>query len=138
MPDKTPQEEIDEIISTESALSAELVQLEQELAEIPKFKEFIAKQAQLRDAQSKSSEIWKRIESQMIDNNIKSIKGDWGSITIAERDNFKASNLELVPRKFIKKTLDTTKISQFYKLEDKLPAGVEHTTSKYLTKRLKG
>ena len=72
----------------------------------------------------------------MIEHDIKSLKGDWGSLTIAERTNFKV-DLDNLPTKFVKKVADTTKIATAYKLDGKLPKGVETSTTKYLTKRIK-
>lgn len=92
---------------------------------------------ELKDQQLLIDTTWKEIEKAMVENDIKSIKGEWGSITIAERDVFSSKDLESVPRKFIKKALDTAKVKTFYTLEDKLPKGVDHKVTKYLTKRIK-
>lgn len=94
---------------------------------------------QLKELKARQTAIdtsWKELEKAMIDHDIKSIKGDWGSVTIAERDVFSGS-VDDVPRKFIKKALDTKKIKTFFTLEGKLPKGVEHRVTKYLTKRIK-
>lgn len=129
--------EVVSALKEEGALQSELMKLEEELREVsPQFQTFIEKQAELRMVQAKNSEVWKKVEEQMIQNNIKSIKGDWGSITIAERQNFKI-DLELLPAKFIKKVPDTTKIAASYKLEGKPPKGAEPYTTRYLTKRIK-
>lgn len=97
---------------------------------------FETKVKEMKAAEDDLKATWKQVEAVMIENDIKSVKGDWGSITIAERQNFKG-NVEDVPPKFIKKTLDTTKIATYYTLEGKLPKGVERSTTKYLTKRIK-
>ena len=128
------------IITTETALQGELEVLQTELATNPQFMAFLDKQNQLMEVQSKASDVWKKLEARMIDAGVKTIKVTEGpivgSITIAERDNFKAVDLDAVPRKFVKKALDTTKVSSYYTLEGKLPAGIDHTTTKYLTKHL--
>lgn len=90
----------------------------------------------LKETQDKINATWKQVETAMIENDIKSIKGDFGSLTIAERTNYKA-DLDVLPAKFIKKVADTTKIGTYHKLEDKLPKGVTISTTKYLTKRIK-
>ncbi len=90
----------------------------------------------LKEAQKEIDATWKQVKDVMIQHDIKSIKGDWGSITIAERQNFMA-NMEVLPSKFIKKEINSTKVAKFYALEGKLPKGVERTTTKYLTKRIK-
>jgi hypothetical protein len=99
-------------------------------------KEVEEKIASLKEAQEKINSTWKEVETVMIENDIKSIKGDFGSLTIAERTNYKA-DLDVLPAKFIKKVADTTKIATYAKLEDKLPKGVTISTTKYLTKRIK-
>lgn len=97
---------------------------------------FEAKVKDLKTLEDDLKATWKTVESAMIEHNVKSIKGDWGSITIAERDVFKG-DIEEVPAKFLKKALDTKKIGSYYTLEGKLPKGVTHSTTKYLTKRIK-
>jgi hypothetical protein len=99
-------------------------------------KELSEKIMALKAAQDQITAFWKEVEAGMIDSNTKSIKGDWGSVTIAERNNFKV-DLDLLPTKFIKKVADTTKIGATYKLENKLPKGVELSVTKFLTKRIK-
>lgn len=129
--------EVVSALKEEGALQSELSKLEEELREVsPQFQTFIEKQAELRMVQAKNSEVWKQVESRMIEHNVKSIKGDWGSITIAERQNFKI-DLALLPGKFIKKVPDTSRIAAAYKLEGKPPKGCEPYTTKYLTKRIK-
>lgn len=92
--------------------------------------------ASLKETQDKINATWKQVETVMIENDIKSIKGDFGSLTIAERTNYKA-DLDVLPAKFIKKVADTTKIATFAKLEGKLPKGVTTSITRFLTKRIK-
>lgn len=124
---------LEEAVATTLELEHRLEELEQSLSEDPKFREFLAKQ---KEASQHIADSWKDIEEAMIQNKVKSIKGDWGSITIAERLNWKIDP-ELLPSKFIKKVPDTTKISTIFKLEGKAPKGCEPTYTKYLTKRIK-
>lgn len=113
----------------------ELVLLEHELmTSNPKLGAFLQKQ---KEFANKSAAFYKTIEEQMIAHNIKSIKGSWGSLTIAERTNYKAADLDAVPAKFIKKALDTTKVSAQVKLSGKLPKGVESSEQLILQKRIK-
>jgi predicted metal-dependent peptidase len=91
----------------------------------------------LKETETKLKATWKNVETAMIENNVKSIKGEWGSITIADRTNYKASDLEEVPRKFIKKALDTKKVQAHQDLTGELPKGVTESHTKYLTKRIK-
>jgi len=130
--------EIVSAIATEGQLSVEVDALETELrTSDPKFQLFIEKQAELRQVQAKNAEIWKKIESDMIENNVKSIKGDWGYVTIADRTDYVVEDLTLLPAKFIKKVADNSKINSYIKLEGKLPKGVEEKHKQYLTKRIK-
>lgn len=98
---------------------------------------FETKAKELKDAETQIKATWKQVESVMIEHDIKSIKGDWGSITIAERTNYKAEDLDAVPSKFLKKALDTNKIAAAFKLENKLPKGITTSVTQYLTKRIK-
>lgn len=99
-------------------------------------REVEAKIAEIKDAQSKIDETWASVERTMIDNDIKSIKGDWGSLTIAERIGWDTDE-ELLPKKFFKKVVDVKKLTDTYKLEGKAPKGATPKYTKYLTKRFK-
>lgn len=123
------KDQVTDILTLERQLEA----TELELMKLEKFKAFIQLQKTVRE---KSAEVWKRIEADMIENDIKSIKGDWGSLTIAERTDFDIDYEQLQP-KFYKKVPDTTKISATYKLENKPPKGTTPKIKKYLTKRFK-
>lgn len=123
------QSEVSDVL----ALQKTVEEMEQELSKNEVFQNFLTKQ---KEAREQIDATWKKVESQMIEHNVKSIKGDWGSLTIAERTNYKA-DLDELPSKFIKKVADTTKIATYAKLENKLPKGVTTSTTKYLTKRIK-
>jgi hypothetical protein len=124
------QDEVEDVFALERTLE----EMEKELAENELFRTFISKQ---KEAQAQIAATWKKVEQQMIEHDVKSIKGDWGSITIAERTNYKVVDMDALPNKFIKKVPDTTKIGQSHKLENKLPKGVETSVTKYLVKRIK-
>ena len=115
---------------------AKIVDTEMQLAEFasdPKVQEFLQYQSKVNKT---ASTLWAVIESQMISAGIKSIKGPWGSVTVAERTNFKVDMDEL-PKKFIVKSADTKRIGLEYKLTGKPPKGVTTSVTTYLTKRLK-
>lgn len=97
------------------------------------FKNFIELQ---KTFQERSAMVWAAIEANMINNEIKSIKGAWGSLTIAERLGWDI-DLDELPSKFIKKVADTKKISDTFKLEGKPIKGASPKYSKYLMKRFK-
>lgn len=120
---------VEEIKDKESQLSI----LENKLTLNPEFKQFIELKKSVDETAKK---VWKEVEEEMIANNIKSIKGDFGSLTIAERQGWTYDEKQ-VPSKFFKKVVDTKKITDTYRLEGKAPKGCEPYTSKYLTKRLK-
>lgn len=86
---------------------------------------------------TRESLIRKTIQDQMEKNNIKKISGDWGFMTIVEKANYKAPDLNAVPAKFIKKALDTTKVGAQFKLSGTLPKGVESNPSRSLMIKLK-
>lgn len=115
------------------ALQTELAQTEATLMERPEFREFLARQ---KSVNQQLADFWKRVETEMIDLDIKTIKGDWGSLTIANRQGWKVDEKEL-PAKFFKKVVDTTRITKTFQLEGKAPKGAEPYTTKYLTKRIK-
>lgn len=75
------------------------------------------------------------LKEQMVKYDVRAMKGDWGSLTIAERLNWNVIG-KLQP-KFYKKVPDTAKMKAYYVAMDRLPAGVDVTTTKYLSKKLK-
>ena len=96
-----------------------------------------SKVAEYKALQDKLNEEWNRVESLMIENGVKQVKGDWGTLTIAERLNWTIDKEVLAPR-FYKSVPDTTKISTLFRLEGKAPKGATPSYTQYLTKRLKG
>lgn len=131
-------------IKDESGIEAEVLNLlaeqnelaiqEQALFSNPEFTAFIDRQ---KEVNAKLASFWKELESKMIEAGLKSVKGKWGYVTIADRTDYKVADIELLPPKFIKKVADTDKIKNYYKLEGKLPKGVEMKHSQHLTKRIK-
>lgn len=118
-------EDVNKVIETQAA---EAVALQNDIS---------AKIAALKDQQDQVNATWNEVEAKMIEHDIKSIKGDFGSLTIAERTTYKAFDLTDVPPRFIKKVLDSTKVAAQAKLTNELPKGVTSSVTKYLTKRLK-
>lgn len=111
----------------------ELATLEQELQADPKFAQFLEARKSFAELEAK---VWKRVEEVMIDNNIKTIKTDKFTLTIAERTSFDI-DLETLPKKFIKRVPDTTLIGGTYKLTGVPVKGTTPKFTKYLTKRIK-
>lgn len=128
-----PQQLIQDEVTDALILSSELTDLEQQLSQSEEFRRFIELQ---KTVPKKLEATWDLVEQQMIEHGIKSIKGEWGSLTIAERTGWDI-DLDQLPSKFIKKVPDTKKITDTYRLEGKEPKGCTVKTTKYLTKRLK-
>lgn len=114
-------------------LEKKLQLIEESLMDIPQFKQFLDLQ---RSVNERARTIWSTIEEKMIENNIKKIQGDFGTITVAERQNWDINEDEL-PNKFYKKVVDTKKITDTFRLTGKAPKGANSVVTKYLTKRLK-
>lgn len=131
--EETPEQIISGEVEEVFHLEHTLAELEEELSKNEQFRQFLDRQ---KAAQQQIAATWKNVESQMIQHDVKSIKGDWGSLTIAERLSWDIDSEELQP-KFVKKVPDTTKISATFKLEGKAPKGCTPKYTKYLTKRLK-
>ena len=129
--------ETEEILQAEVrdmiALEQELQQTELELMSDPRFQEFLVKK---RNLDQQMSTFWKGVEAQMITHDIKQIKGDWGTLTIAERLDWDINEAEL-PRGFKKLVPDTKKLSDHYRLTGKQQKGASPRISKYLSKRFK-
>lgn len=137
MPKTKAKSETEEIINNEVeeifALQKQLSEVESELMHNEKFKEFLALQ---RTIPAQIEAVWDKVEEEMIKYNVKSLKGDWGSLTITERLGFEIDKESLPPR-FWKKVPDEKKIRDTYRLEGKPPKGTEPKTTKFLTKRIK-
>ncbi len=112
----------------ESAIKAQ-----QSLTLNPLFVQFLELQKRIND---EVADAWKTVETAMIENDIKQLKGDFGTITIAERQKWDIDE-EVLPAKFFKKVVNTTKITDTFRLEGKAPKGCTPSTTKYITKRLK-
>lgn len=102
----------------------ELEQLQSALSGNEQFTRFMELSKSVKE---KTEEIRARIESVMIPAYKagkvgKSLKGDWGSVTVTERDDFTIDEAELSSKFFIK-TPDTNKIRKTYQLEGKAPNG---------------
>lgn len=129
-----PSKVIESEVESALALQKELADTENKLMQNEEFRSFLELQ---KTVNAKVAEVWKKVEQQMLDNNVKAVKGDWGSLTIVEKDYFKVPDIDELPRKFIVKSPNDKMIRAAFKLEGKLPKGVEKTTTKYLMKKLK-
>jgi hypothetical protein len=128
--------EVVEMVNTEGGLTTELSELEDKLSDNPIFNQFIQKQAELNYARAKAADAWKKIETQMIEHDIKKIDTNQVSLTIAERLDFDIDDEVLAPR-YKKTVADTSKIRTIYQLDRKPISGATPRYKRYLVKRLK-
>jgi hypothetical protein len=91
------------------------------------FLDFLVLHKQVADA-------WERVEAALLTSRTKSVKGEWGSLSIGERKSWHVET-ELPPE-YYKKQLDTKKLNALYNA-DILPTGVDYTVTAYMTRRLK-
>lgn len=132
-PNNFTEDQLKEEASKELApvidMSLKVQELEQSLSANPQFIEFM----QLRDAVSKKeAEVKKNIEQRMIENSIKKVVIDtYGTFTIVDGKTWSYDEDEL-PRKFIKKAVDTTAVNNHYKLTGKLPKGATYVPKQFL------
>jgi diacylglycerol kinase family enzyme len=110
-----------------------LQRMQNELEANPKFAQFIEAK---KNFDTLASTLWGNVEQAMIDNNIKSIKTDKITLTIAERVSFDIDG-ELLPAKYYKKVPNTTLIANTFKLEGKPVKGTSPRFTQYLMKRIK-
>lgn len=124
------KEQATELVEEQLALEAKRTAL---MEDNPQLAELLIQEKSFQD---KSALMWESIFQSMKKHDIKTIKGDWGYITVAERRNFKA-DLEELPAKFLKKEADKKKIGSYFDLTGKLPKGVTTSVTQYLTKKIK-
>lgn len=101
------------------------------LAENAAFLDFLRIQQEMTTEFEKT---WEVVKDRMEQYDIKSIKGDWGHITMAQRKTYSGA---AAPR-FMKKVLDTDKIKAYVTLhKGNLPEGVSLKATLYLQKKIK-
>lgn len=100
-------------------------------------KKFAQAELALKELKKQHDDVIKQVQAAMEENGITKLEGDWGYITLAERTSYKATNIDEVAPRFLKKTLDTTKVKAEATLKGELPKGVEESKTKYITKKFK-
>lgn len=100
-------------------------------------RKFAKAEAQFKEFKEKHDTLIEQIRNAMIENGLEKLDGDWGYITLAERTTYKASDIEVVAKKYTKATLDTAKVKAEAVLTGQLPAGVVESKTQYITKKLK-
>lgn len=98
-------------------------------------------EAQYKQLEKESKEAVALIKEAMIEQNIERVTIDTdgltGYITLAERTNYKAEDLDEVDNEFKKYSLDTEKVKAQAVLTGELPKGVITSKTKYITKSFK-
>lgn len=99
-------------------------------------------ETQLKAAEKEAKVATETIKQAMIDANVPKIifdpelTGITGYITLAERTNYKAEDIEQVPAEYTKPTLDTDKVKAQHTLTGQLPVGVVESKTQYITKKI--
>ncbi len=110
-----------------------LAELETSLNANPEFAKFLAARKEFAELEAK---VWKRVEQVMIDNNLKTVKTDKMTLTIANRISFDIDQ-SVLPEPYFKRVPDTTKIAGQFKLHGTPVDGTAPKYTQYLVKRIK-
>jgi hypothetical protein len=106
-----------------------------ELAQQEQVKKFLETQSA---TQKQIDETWGVILAQMQKYNIKSLKGEWGSITLVQGRISWDVDLDKLPDEFKKVVADTKKLTTEYDLTEQSPEGASPKWgAPYLNRRLK-
>jgi hypothetical protein len=106
-------------------------------------KRYAKAEAALKALEAESKDATEQLKQAMIDAGVPKLvfdpelSGIEGYITLAERINYKADDISLVPAEYTKPTLDTDKVKAQHTLTDQLPVGVVETRTQYITKKIK-
>lgn len=123
------EEEAAELFEKQS----QLVLLEKQLEENEEFKNYLTLQKSLKTQDTLFRE---SVKNEMIKFGIPKLQGEWGSITLVEKDLYKVTDEEKVPAEYKKeKTIvevDLKAIKEDYTLMNILPAGVQINKSQYV------
>lgn len=127
------EDELKSMVIEAIELQTDILKQESILMQDNRFRQFIERQ---KIVQEQIANIWKSIEQSMIENNVKSIKGSFGSLTIVSKKGYDIDT-ENLPQKYFKKVPDTSKIGKTIDLTDKPIPGVSLKEIKYLRKNIK-
>lgn len=102
---------------------------------------FAKKEMAYKQAEKEAKEATELIKEAMLASGVQKVTfnngGFVGYITLAERTNYKAEDLNEVDEKYLKSALDTEKVKAQHTLTSELPAGVVETKTHYITKKFK-
>jgi len=129
---------IEEEVSEVFALERSMTEVETELRLNPDFVKFLELQKIIND---KATEVWKQVGEQHIEaykagKVDKTLKFDFGTLTVKDINELEIDETELAPRYF-KSVPNTTKIRNQYSLEGTLPKGVTVNKKYQFSKSLK-
>lgn len=102
--------------------------------DISKQTEFSTFVKQAKALQSQLDAAWALVDQQMKSRGISQVKGDWGTLSQAERKTWKAD--DTLPPRFYKQVLDTSKLNFMLTHGDVLPEGLELKVTKYLVRKV--
>ena len=126
---------IEETITSNMQLEKQLDEARTQLMDLdPRFKQFIELEQRVKE---ESSRIWTVIRDQMNQHDIRKISGDWGSITLVEKIGGWTTELDKLPRRYVKKVANTEALTMDYNLTNIVPAGATPNYTKYLLKKIK-
>lgn len=110
---------------------------------IAALKKYAKAEAALKAMEKEAAAATAQIKQAMIDAGVEKVTFDpeltgiEGYITLAERTNYKAEDISLVPEEYTKPTLDTDKVKAQATLTGQLPVGVVESKTTYVTKKIK-
>jgi hypothetical protein len=108
---------------------------------IATLQKFAKLEAEYKELEKESKSATELIKQAMIDGGVDKINIDTdgltGFITLAERTNYKAEDIDEVAEEFTKPTLDTDKVKAQAVLTGALPAGVTESKTQYIIKKFK-
>lgn len=124
--------------ANQSALLVKNPHTKKAMAVLSKFAKLETK---YKAAEKEAKEATKLIMEAMIAGGVNKVMVDLpgltGYITLAERTNYRAEDLEQVAEEFLKPALDTDKVKAQAVLTGQLPTGVTESKTQYITKKFK-
>lgn len=102
---------------------------------------YAKQEVQLKELKKQADDATELIKQAMIDSGITKVEVNTGNvtgfITLAERINYKAGEIDEVDDEFKRSALDTDKVKAHATLHGELPSGVEESRTQYIVKKFK-
>ncbi len=139
--EKTLEKKAEKEIKALETIENEMTVLQLALADNEQFQKFLQYQ---EDFKNKSTSFFKKLEAEMIENNIEKInlKSNDGKdyIRITTRNTYKVADLEAVPEEYkkevVKIEVDMAEVKADAELSGDLPEGIELVTTQFLQKKI--